>query len=142
MPDILCKAQNLANFSIYGRIKRGGNTSLRKEERMDDGIKIETGHSDLKPSFDASAKRMLKVDVERYQSYLNDTDMTPAQKEEFLQAMWLIMMSFVELGFGVHPFQEVCGKDGQSDTQSGLGAPDALQSSHPKDDEKEQEPRP
>ena len=52
------------------------------------------------------------------------------------------MMSFVELGFEVHPLQEVCGKDGQSDTESALGALDTLQSSHPKDDEKEQEPRP
>lgn len=109
---------------------------------MDDGMNIETGLSDLKHTFDASAKRMLKVDVERYQSYLDDTDMTPAQKEEFLQAMWLTMVSFVELGFEVHPIQEVCGKDGQSDTQSGLSPPDALQSSHPKDDDKEQEPRP
>lgn len=109
---------------------------------MEDGMNIKVGHSDLKNTFDVSAKRMLKVDVERYQSYLDDTDMTPVQKEEFLQGMWLIMISFVELGFEVHPLQEVCGKDGQSDTQSALGAHDALQSSHPKDDEKEQEPRP
>ena len=106
---------------------------------MDDGMNIKVGHDDLKPAFDASAKRLLKVDLERYQSYLDDTDMTPAQKEEFLQAMWLIMMSFVELGFEVHPLQEVCGKDGQSGAQS---APDALQSIQPKDEEKEQEPRP
>lgn len=109
---------------------------------MEDGMNIKVGHEDLKNTFDASAKRMLKVDIERYQSYLDDTDMTPAQKEEFLQAMWLIMMSFVELGFEVHPLQEVCGKDGQSDTQSALDAPDALQSGKSKDDEKEQEPRP
>ncbi|WP_371157010.1 hypothetical protein [Jannaschia sp. 2305UL9-9] len=109
---------------------------------MDDGINIKAGQGDLKPTFDASAKRMLKVDIERYQSYLDDTDMTPAQKEEFLQSMWLMMISFVELGFEVHPIQEVCGKDSQSNTQSALDAPDALQSSQPRDDEKEQEPRP
>ena len=109
---------------------------------MKDGMNIKVGHDDLKHTFDASAKRLLKVDIERYQSYLDETDMMPAQKEEFLQAMWLIMMSFVELGFEVHPLQEVCGKDGQSDTQSALGALDALQSSHPTSDEKEQEPHP
>lgn len=103
---------------------------------MKDGMNIKVGHEDLKHTFDASAKRLLKVDIERYQSYLDETDMMPAQKEEFLQAMWLIMMSFVELGFEVHPLQEVCGKDDQSDTQSALGAPDGLQSSYPKDDEK------
>lgn len=109
---------------------------------MDDGLKNFEDPEGLKVKFGASAKRMIKVDVERYQAFLDGTNMTDAQKEEFLQAMWLIMISFVELGFEVHPLQEVCGKDGQGDTQSALGVPDALQSSHPKDDENEQEPQP
>ena len=37
--------------------------------------------------------------------------MTDAQKEEFLQALWSIIVNFVELGFGVHPLQEVCGQN-------------------------------
>jgi len=70
----------------------------------------------------APAKPTLTVDVERYQAFLDGTDMTEAQKAEFLQALWSIIVSFVELGFGVHPLQEVCGKDaeiGADSTKSG-----------------------
>ena len=109
---------------------------------MDDERKVTVGHDDLKDKFGASARRMIKVDVERYQGYLDGTDMTDAQKEEFLQAIWLVMVSFVELGFEVHPVQEVCGKDSESATQRAVGAFDTLHSSEPKDKNKEQKPRP
>lgn len=109
---------------------------------MDDGMNIIAGHGDLKTKFDATAKRMIMVDVERYQSYLDGTNLTSGQKEQFLQDMWLVMMSFVELGFEVHPVQEVCGKDAESTTQCANGAFDGLQSDKPKDDNIEQEPRP
>jgi hypothetical protein len=109
---------------------------------MDDGMNIKRGQNDLKPSFDASASRMLKVDVERYQSYLDGMDMSAAQKEEFLQAMWLMMVSFVELGFEIHPVQEVCGKLDQNGTESAIGASDALELKNPKDENNEQEPHP
>ena len=109
---------------------------------MDDGMNITAGHGDLKTKFDTTAKRMIKVDVERYQSYLNGMNLTAGQKEQFLQDMWLVMMSFVELGFEVHPVQEVCGKDAESTTQCANGAFDGLQSGKPKDGKKEQEPRP
>lgn len=109
---------------------------------MDDAMNITAGQNDLKNTFDASASRMLKVDVERYQSYLDDMDMTRDQKEEFLQAMWLMMMSFVELGFEVHPVQEVCGKLDQNGTERAIGASDALELNNPKDENNEQEPHP
>lgn len=98
---------------------------------MDDGMNITAGQRDLKNTFDASASRMLKVDVERYQSYLDGMDMSPAQKEEFLEAVWLIVVGFVELGFEVHPVQEVCGKLDQNGTQRALGAFDRVSSEHP-----------
>lgn len=109
---------------------------------MDDGMNITAGHRDLKNTFDASASRMLKVDVERYQSYLDGMNMTSSQKEEFLQAMWLMMVSFVELGFEVHPVQEVCGKLDKNGTQRAIGASDALELNNPKDENNEQEPHP
>ena len=109
---------------------------------MDDEMNIVVGHGDLKTKFDATAKRMIKVDVELYQSYLDGTNLTAGQKEQFLQDMWLVMMSFVELGFEVHPVQEVCGKDAESTTQCANSAYDGLQSGKPKDDKKDREPRP
>lgn len=65
----------------------------------------------LGASFDASASPIVTVDVEKYQSLIDDPSLTQEQKEEFLQALWSIIVSFVELGFGVHPLQEVCGQD-------------------------------
>lgn len=63
------------------------------------------GGKELLPS-----RNILAVDVERYQAYLDDHDLTDAQKEEFLQALWSIMMFFVQIEYEVHPLQEVCGK--------------------------------
>jgi hypothetical protein len=61
--------------------------------------------------FSSSARPTLSVDVALYQSYLEDSGLSEAQKEEFLRALWGIVVSFVELGFDVHPLQEVCGQN-------------------------------
>lgn len=70
---------------------------------------------DLQERFDASAKAVVRVDVDKYQALLDSADMTDAQKEEYLQALWSIIVAFVEMGFGVHPLQEVCGKDHETE---------------------------
>ena len=69
-------------------------------------------------SFTAAAKPIISVDVEKYQAYLDGSGLSDAQKEEFLQSLWTIIVSFVELGFGVHPLQEVCGQNLETDTSS------------------------
>ena len=53
--------------------------------------------------------RVLQVDVGKYQRYLDHANLSEAQKKEVIEALWSIMVSFVELGFGIHPMQEVCG---------------------------------
>ena len=109
---------------------------------MDDGLKISAGQEDLRVTFEAAARRIIKVDVERYQSYLDDTGMTDQQKKDFLQAMWLVMMSFVELGFEVHPIQHVCGKASSIGNESSANELDKVSSMEPHKDERDQEPRP
>ncbi|MFA5581623.1 MAG: hypothetical protein WDA25_06685 [Paracoccaceae bacterium] len=69
-------------------------------------------------SYLVAAKPMLTVDVERYQAYLDDPGLSNEQKQEFLHALWSIIVTFVDLGFGVHPVQEVCGKDAQNGSDS------------------------
>lgn len=54
----------------------------------------------------------LEIDLEHYQSYLDDSSLTPDQKAEFMGELWIIISAFVELGFGVHPVQQACGKHG------------------------------
>lgn len=65
----------------------------------------------LSVSFEAAARPVVTVDIERYQAYLEGSGLSEAQKEEFIQALWSIVVAFVELGFGVHPLQEVCGQN-------------------------------
>ncbi|SEH60592.1 hypothetical protein [Paracoccus alkenifer] len=81
----------------------------------------------------ASNKPTLTVDVERYQAYLDGANMTEAQKAEFLQALWMIVVSCVELGFGVHPLQDACGKNAKIGCDSAKGAFDAVKSGKPTD---------
>ena len=52
----------------------------------------------------------LEIDVERYQAYLDDPSLSREQKVEILTAFWSVITTFVELGFGVHPVQQACGK--------------------------------
>ena len=76
-----------------------------------------TERGDAFENVHAPPKPTLTVDVEKYQSFLDGADMTEAQKEVFLQSLWSIIVSFVDLGFGVHPLQEVCGEDAESDSK-------------------------
>ena len=69
----------------------------------------------------------LTLDYELYQQYLDDSDLSEAQKQEFIETLWTIIVSFVELGFGVHPLQQA--KD-QTLPLPSLN-PDFLQSTSP-----------
>ncbi len=53
------------------------------------------------------ARPTLQVDIERYAPYLEDADITDEQKRELIEALWSIMISFVDLGFGIEPVQQV-----------------------------------
>lgn len=68
--------------------------------------------------------------------------MSEAEKEEFLQALWQIIVSFVDLGFGVHPLQEVCGKDAGNISASAKDPTDKVCSRKPENIEKHKGPKP
>lgn len=53
----------------------------------------------------------LRIDWELYGAYLEDSDLTEEEKREFIQTLWTIVVSFVDLGFGIHPVQQACGED-------------------------------
>jgi hypothetical protein len=84
----------------------------------------------------ARPQPILSVDVEKYQAFLDEADMTEAQKEEFLQALWSIIVSFVEMGFGVHPLQAVCGEEPETDAKDAKDAFNVVGSDQPENDEK------
>ena len=70
----------------------------------------------------------VELDIEKYISQVEDFDLTDQQKREFLETLWAIMISFVDLGFGISPVQEVCGKLLENSSNPALTAPIEVQS--------------
>jgi hypothetical protein len=52
------------------------------------------------------ARPTLSVDYARYEKMLEEADISDAEKQEFLETLWNIIVAFVDLGFGVHPLQQ------------------------------------
>lgn len=69
----------------------------------------------------------LTLDVELYQSYIDDPSMSEADKRELIETLWSIIVNFVDLGFGIHPLQQAQdGKGAAGD--NGDDVPKALAS--------------
>lgn len=51
----------------------------------------------------------LTIDWELYGKYLEESDLSDAEKREFLETLLAIVVSAVDLGFGVHPVQQAAG---------------------------------
>lgn len=49
--------------------------------------------------------KTLKLDIDYYQSLLDDVDISDEQKREFIETMWMIMVQFVDMGFGIEATQ-------------------------------------
>lgn len=59
---------------------------------------------------------VLTLDVALYEQYLAEGGLTDEQKREFLEALWTIIVGFVDLGFGIHSVQQALqdGSGGQA----------------------------
>ena len=59
----------------------------------------------------------LRLDIARYEPLLADLSISDAEKRELLEALWSIVIAFVDLGFNVHPLQLVsappCGQNAE-----------------------------
>ena len=49
----------------------------------------------------------LTLDVSRYEALLADFDMSEEKRAALLEAMWNIVVSVVDLGFDLHPLQQI-----------------------------------
>lgn len=52
------------------------------------------------------ASKRLAVDVEAYRHFLEESDLSEAQQRELIETLWNVIVSFVDLGFGVSPLSE------------------------------------
>ncbi|GLO70466.1 hypothetical protein MACH17_19830 [Phaeobacter inhibens] len=68
--------------------------------------------TDIPPEFNPeTAPHALSIDWDAYLPFFEDEDISDEHKHELIEALWLIMVSFVDLGFGIHPVQQACGQD-------------------------------
>ena len=51
----------------------------------------------------------LTIDWEFYGKYLDESDLSDTEKRAFLETLLSIVVSAVDLGFGIHPVQQVAG---------------------------------
>ena len=73
---------------------------------------------------DAPRRPTLTLDVALYEGYLADRDLDAAQKRALLEALWSIIVGFVDLGFAVEPAAKLSDKpDGAREefARNGLG---------------------
>ncbi len=47
------------------------------------------------------------LDVDYYQAFLDDVDISDDQKIELVETLWQIVVNFIELGFQIHPLNSV-----------------------------------
>ena len=76
--------------------------------------------SENKPANLTSTRKRtaLTLDVDYYQAFLDDTDIPEDKKQELIEALWSIVIGFVDLGFGVHPVQQVVTSEADQTNQA------------------------
>lgn len=61
------------------------------------------------PQMPKSPRPALTLDIDHYQALFDAPELTQDQKREMLEALWSLIVSFVDLGFDVSA-SETCGK--------------------------------
>ncbi len=58
------------------------------------------------PHGTAPAWQALSFDADEFIQYVKDHDLSDAEAYEFLATVWVYMVTWVDLGFGIHPTQQ------------------------------------
>lgn len=72
-----------------------------------------TDQQDKKDNGDLMAspvRRTLSIDVDRYQQYLDGSDFPDDEKRAYIEALWSIIVMFVDLGYELSPVQKFSGE--------------------------------
>lgn len=65
-----------------------------------------------------TAARSMTVDALAYQHLLDESGLSEAEKRELIETLWSVILGFVELGFGVHPLQQLPGTAEEADEEN------------------------
>lgn len=67
------------------------------------------------PPDHAGASTALTLDCEQFIDLLEDSGLNDEEKRDYIMAFWNLVVSFVDIGFGIHPVQtalsESCGQN-------------------------------
>lgn len=79
----------------------------------------------------------LEIDFSPYAPFLEDESISDEDKRELLEALWSIIVSFAQLGHGIHPVQQAkaakdrlgiaCGQIGERAAQSPAVMPSVVE---------------
>lgn len=75
-------------------------------------------------------RRVLTLDVDHYQHMLDAPDLSEDQQSEMIEALWILIVSFVDLDYTVCP-KNSCGKTAHAVADAPSPASTVVHSSHP-----------
>ena len=81
----------------------------------------------------SNVRSCFQLDMAKYESLLGDTDIPQEHKREMINALWSIVVAFVEAGYGTHPVQQARGKGNEEELECSNTEGDSLYSSEPSD---------
>ncbi len=100
---------------MFFRKMRNGEEDSKQKHKRPRETQVGQKEADMTktpPEFNPeTAPPRLEIDWEAYLPFFEDEDISEEHKHELIEALWTIMVSFVDLGFGIHPIQQACGKD-------------------------------
>ena len=79
------------------------------------------------PLTGAYRPKTLSLDTALFQHHLDRSGMSEAEMTEYLQMLWSFIVQFVDLGYGIHPVQQSCGKLPQGTAPSAFASGDMVQ---------------
>ncbi len=103
--------------------------SYIRKRRCDDGKHINLDWKEKvadRDETDGTYFKTLTLDVDYYQSFLDDVDIPGDKRDELIETLWAIVVQFVDMGFGIHPLQQAGQQAGQK-TAAGSDEPDRIE---------------
>lgn len=79
------------------------------------------------PADAARSLGAIAFDARAFIQHLSECDWSDEEKCAYVQMIWEILVQFIDLGFGAHPLQQVCGQVGGSLDLSGASRAHALE---------------
>lgn len=76
-------------------------------------------------------KLTIQFDAREYAHFLADLDATEAEKLEYIETLWTIVLHFIDMGFGIHPIQQACGQFSETAALCGDADSEMVESPHP-----------